>query len=512
MIQKSSYYNDLCYPYTTEKRTDLTLKDRKKEFVEKNRTLCEEDCEFKGYNTNTKKVDCECPIKVNILTFSQINIDKNKLYDKFTDIRNIMNINLMKCYKLLFTKDGIVYNIGSYIVLCVVILYFISIFVFYKNDLRIINKIIKQILIAKNNMEYSNNSQNNNQKINIKIDKKNKRIKKKGKKRKIKKNNSEKLFRREKNNLDKKRKISTINLGKPNNNLEKDYNIVNIKNSKIKKKSKKKKSIRNIKLENAPPLKKKIGKIKNERSSINFSKINRNISVNDKNTTKKLILSNSLINLKKTENDSIDPSNINKSELLAINNLNDFELNSLEYKEALKKDKRDFFEYYLSLLKTNHLLIFTFFRKNDYNSKIIKIFLFFFSIILFYIVNALFFSDSTIHQILEDGGAFNFIYQIPQIIYSALITNIINIIIKTLSLSEKNILDINQEIDIKNLPKKSDKIIRKLNLKFILFFIISFLFLIFFWYYISCFCAVYKNTRLHLIKDTLISLGLSLIY
>ena len=130
-------------------------------------TLCEEDCEFKGYNINTKKVDCECPIKVNILTFSQINIDKNKLYDKFTDIRNIMNINLMKCYKILFTKDGIVYNIGSYIVLCVVILYFISIFVFYKNDLRIINKIFKQILIVKNNMEYSNNSQNNNQKIRL---------------------------------------------------------------------------------------------------------------------------------------------------------------------------------------------------------------------------------------------------------------------------------------------------------------------------------------------------------
>ena len=135
---KSSYYNDLCYTYTTKKGTDLTLKDRKKEFIEQNMTLCEEDYDFKGYNANNKKVDCECPIKENILTISQIIIDKNKLYDKFTNVRNIMNINLLKCYKLLFTKDGILYNIGNYIVLCVIIWYFISIFVFYKKDLKII--------------------------------------------------------------------------------------------------------------------------------------------------------------------------------------------------------------------------------------------------------------------------------------------------------------------------------------------------------------------------------------
>ena len=39
-----------------------------------------------------------------------------------------------------------------------------------------------------------------------------------------------------------------------------------------------------------------------------------------------------------------------------------------------------------------------------------------------------------------------------------------------------------------------------------------FIFLIFFWFYISCFCSVYRNTQLHLIKDTLVSFGLSFIY
>ena len=39
----SSYYNDLCYTYTSERDTDFTLKDRKKEYLDQNMTLCEED-------------------------------------------------------------------------------------------------------------------------------------------------------------------------------------------------------------------------------------------------------------------------------------------------------------------------------------------------------------------------------------------------------------------------------------------------------------------------------------
>ena len=52
---------------------------------------------------------------------------------------------------------------------------------------------------------------------------------------------------------------------------------------------------------------------------------------------------------------------------------------------------------------------------------------------------------------------------------------------------------------------------KNLTIKFILFFIISIILLIFFWFYLGCFCAVYKNTQMHLLKDTLLSFLLSLI-
>ena len=49
------------------------------------------------------------------------------------------------------------------------------------------------------------------------------------------------------------------------------------------------------------------------------------------------------------------------------------------------------------------------------------------------------------HQIYEDGGAFNFIYQIPKIILSSIISSILNVLLKSLSLTEKNVLDIKHE-------------------------------------------------------------------
>ena len=51
-----------------------------------------------------------------------------------------------------------------------------------------------------------------------------------------------------------------------------------------------------------------------------------------------------------------------------------------------------------------------------------------------------------------------------------------------------------------------------LTIKFIAFFIVSFLLTIFYWYFISCFCAVYNNTQIILIKDSLISFGVSMLY
>ena len=191
---------------------------------------------------------------------------------------------------------------------------------------------------------------------------------------------------------------------------------------------------------------------------------------------------------------------------------NIYELNNLPYNEALKYDKRNYIQYYLSLIKTKHILIFSFFSLNDYNSRKIKIYLFLFSFTIYFVVNALFFNDSTMHKIYMDNGSFILDYQIFQIVYSSLITSILNIILKTLALTERDVLKFKQLKNKNNLNKESKKVIKYIYIKFIVFFIIAFIFLLLFWYYITSFCAIYVNTQYHLIKDTLISFCLSMIY
>ena len=85
-------------------------------------------------------------------------------------------------------------------------------------------------------------------------------------------------------------------------------------------------------------------------------------------------------------------------------------------------------------------------------------------------------------------------------------------LMKYLSLSEKDLIEIKNEKKLLIIKKKELQIIKSLKIKFALFFCLSFIFLILFWLYLGSFCAVYKNTQVYLIKDTMISFGLSLCY
>ena len=188
------------------------------------------------------------------------------------------------------------------------------------------------------------------------------------------------------------------------------------------------------------------------------------------------------------------------------------ELNNLTYKKAIKKDKRSFCQYYISLIQTKHLLFFSLIPAFDYNSRIIKIFLFFFNFTVNFIVNAFFFNDDTMHKIYSDKGSFNFIYNIPQILYSALISGFINALIQGLALTGPIFITLKEKTNKGNIKEKAEETKKIIKIKLFLFFAVNLILLITFWFYLGCFCAVYKNTQIHLIKDTLISFGTSMLY
>jgi hypothetical protein len=220
------------------------------------------------------------------------------------------------------------------------------------------------------------------------------------------------------------------------------------------------------------------------------------------------------MDLKISSNNNIISINKEEEEKKAENVMKytDYEINTLSYQEALEKDKRTFFQYYISLLKTYHILIFSFNPDIDYNSYLIKICLFLFYLMLNLVLNALFFNDSTMHQIYLDKGIFNLKFIFPKIIYSLLISLLIFISIRKFALTQQNIIDIKHEKNRYNLNAKALIAIKCIIIKIIVFFICSIILLIIFWYYISCFCAVYKKTQIYLLKNTLITYLVIFIY
>ena len=452
--QNSDYYNDRCYTNTSGKPIEY----RRKEFIKNNMSLCESECDYKGYDYETKRSKCECEIKNEISIFN-IKIDTERLYNQFTGLTS-SNIDIIKCYYLLFKKENYIYNIGFYIILFIIFLFCISAIVFIVKGY---NSLVKKIdIIIQNNHRLRAKPL----KIKSHMNKKRKNIKKR------------KVKSKEKNNPPIKKEK---NKKKKEKNIEFDLNNES-------------KSIRKLNYKNNKSLVKKIS--------------NKERKISKKNKRRKC--QKNIINKSKL---ATDVPFSKKNYLNGFKNyLNDCELNRLQYKDAIKYDKRIYMQYYWSLLKIGDLFLFAFVRNNDYNSNIIKISLFFFSFSLYYTVNAFFFTDSTMNKIYEDNGQYDFIYQIPKIIYSNLICTVINIIVKFLSLSEKNILSIKIIRKGEILEKKVMNTKICLKIKFIFFYLVSFFLLFIFWFYISCFCAVYKNTQVYLIKDTIISFSLSLLY
>ena len=190
----------------------------------------------------------------------------------------------------------------------------------------------------------------------------------------------------------------------------------------------------------------------------------------------------------------------------------DEEINKMNYENALINDNRTYFQYYISLLKKKHLIILVFISNDDYNVFLLKFSLFIISIAIFFSLNTLFFRDSTMTYIFMTKGKYDFLYQIPQILYSTIISFVIIYILKILSLSQSDLIKIKKESNKKKAKIMANIAKRCLTIKLYIFFFIGIILLIFCWYYITAFGAVYPNTQLHLIKDTLISFGISMLY
>ena len=538
----SEYYKDSCYTYTTQNGTDITLEDRKKEFVNNNISLCEDNCQFEGYDSETKKIKCQCQTKSEVSFVSEIYDIKDKLLEDFNDMKE--KTNIFKCVKLLFSKEGLKSNIGSYTILVIMGLNIVLIFIFSLNGTSFTQNEINKALKTSNLISDTNNGDNkynsdmnynNNYNMNNNFNMNNNNTDNKNNYNNVSINNNN-MINYNNNDMSNNNMINYNNNSNMNNNdnnvnanddnnkyKENTINIDQNNNSKINRKKKRQLNIsinnNNIQKNNNPPPKKV--KAKKKKVNTQNSEIKENIDLNDKSDSKAEIknIDNSTIKEKKKNIiiSLFNNINVNKNlrfmnKFLNIQKYNEYELNNLNYYEAISIDKRTYFEYYYSLVKRKNIFIFAFIISNDYNIKVMKISLFFLSFCIFYLINSIYITDSTIHQIYIEEGRFNFVYQLPQIIYAILISAVLISIMKFMFLSEKNILEIKRVREQEQLKGKMNKIIGYIKCKTYIYFLIDFILKFFCWFYVGLFGAVFKNTQIYLIKKTVISFGFYLLY
>ena len=125
-------------------------------------------------------------------------------------------------------------------------------------------------------------------------------------------------------------------------------------------------------------------------------------------------------------------------------------------------------------------------------------------------MNVFFFSDDTMHKMFLDYGKYNFIQQIPQIVYSTIISQLIQVFICYLSLTDKYYYQI-KSLKIKS-KETISQIIQCAKLKIYFFIIFTTIMFFFYWYLITCFCEVYICTQIAFLKDSLISFALGQLY
>ena len=442
----SEYYTDECYTYTTENGTDILINDRKNEFIDKNLSLCENNCSYKGYDLDTKKALCECEMKPKIGLISEIITDENILANNFSSTStSSSNIITIKCLHSIFTKKALITNIANYILIFSFIFFTFSSIIFYKCGYQLIETNIKNIL-SKN----KKNKRNKNSKSKIDIYGKNIGKNKKSKTREMKKN--KKISNPKKKSI----KSNYIKYKKEKPNLQKSYSCSS-----------------QLELNNNS---------KNKAFPIKYHKNNNNKIY--RKIEKQIILTK----------------------------YNIYELNYLPYDLAISYDKRTFCQYYLTLFIYKNIFLFAFYSANDYNLKLIKIGIFLLSFDIYFAINIFLFSSSTIHQIYEKEGAYDFKYFLPIILGSFFISYYAIAFIKYLSLSQRNFLELKTTNKKGYISDKASKVKKCLLIKYIIFYILSFILLTIFWLYLSSFCAIFQNSQIFAIKNTFISFGISLFY
>ena len=519
------FFNDICHPYDNPEGKDIILSDRRNDIYQ-NITFCEYGCTYSGINYKYKFANCIC--KSNIFQEEEQNIiemNENIEFSNFKDLSKVFlenlfsfNFEVLRCYNLVLNTKILVHNIGFYCLLSMFALQIIFVFIYLLKRLTS----LKSFMLKFENKNNNNSSKNN---INIINQKRYKNIYNKGNsfiplfqkkiKTKIKSynnsnnDNKKQGYKFKKNNdyilePNKKKKNKMKNIPEDLDKNEETFMKLNLKSmSKIE--SKKNLSISNN-LENNI----KIHNLYNKNYFVNKNKLNqfnKHIKNNrEKNKSFLNINNNNIIGNNKSNNQKKNQYlEQDSNKLFQII----YDLQEMSYEEAIIYDNRGYLKIYFGFLVDSQIILGAFCSDNHLDLFVIKLSFLVCTFQISFFLNAFFFTDEYISDAYHNDGVLDFFSGLPKSIYSFIATLITTNLLRMLSNSKSELMRL-----IKEKRKYRYYIylihlkLAKLRKKLVVYFILIFIFSIFFLYYVTAFCAVYRNSQKYWFYGCLESVGI----
>ena len=458
---KDKFFNDLCYYYNNKDNKDIIIDDRRKDIFQ-NISFCQGGCIYDSVDYDLMSANCICKSNF-LINDNSNNIDKEEQNDKEiinfdsitkSFISNLFdfNFNVLKCFNLVVNLEILKRNFGFYFMVIMFLLQVIFLIIYLINGLKNIKRymILFQYKYNKNNLLKTCQKNFHNCKY------------------KKQKYNIDKIYNKPKQKNKLNKKMVHYNISNPINRRNK---ILNNKKNFIKLK---KKSINN----NIDEL--------SENSNLNISKI-----INKKNKKK-----NKIYHMK--TNIKIDSNNNKFNKQNLKNNLFE-DLENINYEKAIIYDKRNYCRIFFSFLVDSQIILGTFCTDNYLYLFIIKLSFFVYTIQISFFLNSLFYTDEYISDAYYNNGVLNFISGLPKSIYSSIVSLITTNLLRILSNNKKEL----KQLIIKKRNYNNYRILVKLKLnqlkyKLISYFIIVFILGLFFSYYVTSFCAVYRYSQKYL--------------
>ena len=516
---KGGFFNDICYSFS-EGDSDMVLDDRVSDIYQ-NYSICEDNCQYNMINLTENLVSCKCSVKTELVPDVNPPMLDTIIRDTFAD----SNVAVIKCFKLVFSFDNKLQNKG-FIIFSILVLLHIPFFIYYA--IYNISSLSKFIFSEMNKFHYDCKNQEVNPpkkfgSMRIKYKKKTTSVMQLNKdtgqftieKVPLKEESTNRLKMKNKTNL-KRKNIQSIFV----NNLQNNEEVITKPSKSLKSKLKKGKK----------SLKKKRKTLKFKRSKlsqallVDYKVVNKNIiSMKGKNN---LNSARSLEKLKTQKEEKEEKINLSSKtySLIQIDANNgayktkpinsDFILDNYDYEMAIKYDNRTFWRlFYICVLAKENIINIIFF-KTPLDIQPLRFCLFIFCYSSDLAFNTIFYTKQNISDKYHYQGnnlfLFTMVNNLLQIVLSTLVGLILVNVFQHMIDSRGQYEDIFREEESKmrenknykvsqetkaEILEKIKKISSKLRIKIVFFIIFEFSIMLFFYYFVTAFCEVYKKTQ-----------------